>query len=84
MVNYCKCFYFKFVLVNIYIYIYIYIYISNCVKCKQIKVNAYALYSRANVRLLNGWVGCYWSDVKLGRFQSQLEASRVSSHTEEL
>ena len=31
-----------------------------------------------------GWVICYWSIVKLGKFRSQLDASSVFSHTEVL
>ena len=58
--------------------------VSDGIKCEQMKVNTDALNSQAAVRSLTGWEVCYWSDVKLGRFRFQLEASHMSSLTEEL
>ena len=40
--------------------------------------------SKADVGHQNGWAVKYWSNVKLGGFQSQLETSNMCSHTEEL
>ena len=79
------------VYIHIYIYIYavlfynyIYIYISDSVKFKETEVNTYTLNSLPCVGSVVGCKVCYRSDVKLGGFQAQLEASRMSSHTEEL
>ena len=58
--------------------------VSNNVISKQMKVNTYTLNSQnwcwidCSLRL------CYQSDVNFGGFRSSLEASFVSSHTEEL
>ena len=58
--------------------------VSDSLKCKQTITNTYTLNSRAGIGATEGKEVCYRSDIKLGRFQSQLEASCVSSHTEEL
>ena len=58
--------------------------LSDSVKGKQTKVNIYTLNSATAVRSLAGCAVGYRSDVKLGGFRSQFEASRISSHNEEL
>ena len=58
--------------------------VSDSAKCKQTKVNTYALIPELMLsRKLNLWV-CQQLHVKLSGFHSRLRASRVSSHTEEL
>ena len=58
--------------------------VADSVKCEQTKVDTYAINSRADVESHFGLGVCHRSNVKSGEFRSQLEASRVSSHTEEL
>ena len=58
--------------------------VADSVKCKQTKVDTYALNSRADVDLHTGSGVCHQPDIKLGRFRPRLETSHVSVHTEEL
>ena len=57
--------------------------VSDSAKCKQMKVNRYTLTSQADAELQAGLGVRYQPEVKLGRFQSWLEVSCISSHTDE-
>ena len=62
--------------------------VSDSAKCKQMKLNTYALIPEQTLSSSLG-LGvsqgvCHQSDVKLGGFQSRLAASGVSNHTGEL
>ena len=59
--------------------------VSDSVRCKQTEVNICTLNSSACVGFAAGCMLCYQCNVKLGIFfLSQLEASGLSCHTEEL
>ena len=58
--------------------------VSDNVKYKQTKVNTFTLNSLAVVESFTGSGVCYQSNIKSGGLRSQLEASRVPSHTEKL
>ena len=88
----CSIRYIIIYLCPFYIYIYIYIYAHNelispasdSTKCKQTKFCTYEIIPSLTLSLRLGREICHQPDVKLGRFQSQLGESHVSSHTEEL
>ena len=58
--------------------------VSDCVKCKQMEDNTYMLYLLACIGSATRCEVCYQSEEKFDRCWSQLKATHMSSHPEEL
>ena len=58
--------------------------VSDCVKCKQTKVNTKCVKFPRWRRRRNSWAVSYQFNVKFSGFRFQLEASSVYGHSEEL
>ena len=69
-----------------YIYIYIYVCVCVCVCLFETNESFYTIPYNSRADVVHWLVKRYHtkSNVKLGGFRSQLQASYVSSHTEEL